>query len=64
MTVVLRLGSYGGWPGDDSGGVDALTELPRPDTSTGMTAYTVSSRVNSPHNQGEELIERPATDSV
>jgi putative SOS response-associated peptidase YedK len=64
MPVVLHPESYDEWLGDDPRGVASLKELLRPYPSSEMIAYPVSSRVNSPQNQGEELIEQLATNSV
>jgi putative SOS response-associated peptidase YedK len=64
MPVVLHPESYDEWLGDDPRCVESLKELLRPYPSSEMIAYPVSPRVNSPQNQGEELIRQLATNSV
>ncbi|HKC66307.1 MAG TPA: SOS response-associated peptidase [Pyrinomonadaceae bacterium] len=56
MPVILHPESYDEWLSDDPRGVESLKDLLRPYPSSEMIAYPVSSRVNSPHSQGEELI--------
>lgn len=58
MPVVLHPESYDEWLSDDPRGVESLKELLRPYPSSEMIAYPVSPGVNSPQNQGEELIEQ------
>ena len=64
MPVVLHPESYDEWLSDDPRSMESLKELLRPYPSSEMIAYPVSSRVNSPQNQGEELIEQLVTNSV
>ena len=64
MPVVLHPESYDEWLADDPRGVEVLKELLCPYPSSEMIAYPVSPKVNSPQNQGEELIERLTTNSL
>lgn len=58
MPVILHPETYDEWLGDDGRKVAALKELLRPFPSARMIAYAVSADVNSPRNQGEDLINR------
>lgn len=64
MPVVLDPESYGEWLDTDTRGVEALKELLRPYPSSEMIAYPVSISINSPRNQGVELIEGTAVNSA
>jgi putative SOS response-associated peptidase YedK len=56
MPVILHPETYVEWLGDDPRALEALKELLRPYPASEMVAYPISSRVNSPQNQGEDLI--------
>jgi len=64
MPVILHPDAYNEWLSDDPRGVSALKELLHPYPSSEMVAYPVSSRVNSPQNQGEDLIKQLTTNSA
>ena len=64
MPVILHPETYGEWLVDDMRSTISLRELLRPYPSTEMIAYPVSADVNSPRNQGEELISRLPVNSA
>lgn len=66
MPVILHPETYDEWLNTDTDtrAMESLKELLRPYPSSEMTAYPVSARVNSPRNQGEELITRMAINSA
>jgi putative SOS response-associated peptidase YedK len=64
MPVILPPETYDEWLGDDPRGVEALKELLRPYPSSEMVAYPVGPRVNSPQNQGSDLIRRQGANSA
>lgn len=64
MPVILHPQTYGEWLGDDVRNVAALKELLRPYPSAEMIAYPVSTDVNSPRNQGEDLISQLPVNSA
>lgn len=64
MPVILHPESYDEWLDADVRALESLKELLRPYPSSEMTSYPVSARVNSPRNQGEELITRMAINSA
>jgi len=64
MPVILHPDAYDEWLDDDVRNVEALKELLRPYPSSEMVAYPVSTRVNSPQSQGEDLIKRLTTNSI
>jgi putative SOS response-associated peptidase YedK len=64
MPVILHPETYDEWLDADARAVESLKELLRPYPASEMTSYPVSARVNSPRNQGEELITRMAINSA
>jgi len=58
MPVILHPETYDEWLGEDIRNVSSLKELLMPYPSAEMIAYPVSKDVNSPRNQGEDLISR------
>jgi putative SOS response-associated peptidase YedK len=58
MPVILPPETYDVWLDEGVRDVELLKGLLRPYPSSEMTAYPVSARVNSPQNQGAELIEK------
>lgn len=59
MPVILHPGDYELWLGGDVRELDLVKELLRPYPGEEMVGYPVSTSINSPHNQGAELI-KPA----
>ena len=64
MPVILHPESYGEWLDGDARQAESLKELLRPYPASEMIAYPVSAQVNSPQNQGEDLISRLAINSA
>jgi putative SOS response-associated peptidase YedK len=64
MPVILHPETYDEWLDADARSVESLKELLRPYPAPEMTSYPVSALVNSPRNQGEELITRMAINSA
>jgi putative SOS response-associated peptidase YedK len=64
MPVILHPDAYNEWLSDDPRGVSALKELLHSYPSSEMVTYPVSSRVNSPQNQGEDLIKQLTINSA
>lgn len=64
MPVILHPETYGRWLEDDARAVGSLKELLGPYPASEMTAHPVSAQVNSPRNQGEDLIARAAINSA
>lgn len=64
MPVILHPETYDEWLGDDPRAVEALKELLRPYPASEMVAYPISTRVNSPQNQGEDLIKQLTMNSA
>jgi putative SOS response-associated peptidase YedK len=64
MPVILHPETYGVWLDTDMRVVDSLKELLGPYPASEMTAYPVSAQVNSPKNQGEDLIMKVAVNSA
>ena len=64
MPVILHPETYGLWLDTDMRIVDSLKELLSPYPASEMTAYPVSAQVNSPKNQGEDLITKVAINSA
>lgn len=57
MPVILHPESYELWLDDDARKQDLRKELLRPYPASEMTAYPVSTSINSPQHQGEELVQ-------
>jgi putative SOS response-associated peptidase YedK len=57
MPVILPSGVEGEWLDGDNKDIEKLLSLLQPYPGEGMTAYPVSRLVNSPMNEGPELIE-------
>ena len=57
MPVVLSPDSYDLWLDEDLRKLDLRRELLRPYPAPEMTAYPVSTAINSPQHQGEELVQ-------
>lgn len=55
MPLIVERGDYARWL-DRAAGGDAVKDLLRPYPDSEMEAHAVSPRVNSPKNEGEELI--------
>ena len=64
MPAILHPESYDEWLDADARAVASLKELLRPYPASEIVAYPMSARVNSPRNQGEELITRMAINSA
>jgi putative SOS response-associated peptidase YedK len=65
MPVILPPEAYQVWLDEDVRNGERCKELLRPYPSSEMIAYPVSTDVNSPQHQGEELIKGlKATNSV
>jgi putative SOS response-associated peptidase YedK len=64
MPVILHPEDYELWLGGDARELDLVKEMLRPYPTEEMVGYPVSSSVNSPRNQGAELAERAAVNSV
>jgi putative SOS response-associated peptidase YedK len=58
MPVILHPETYNIWLERDEREIESLEHLMEPYPSSEMKAYAVSSQVNSPRNQGEDLIRR------
>ncbi len=56
MPVILHEEDYELWLGEDVRKQDLLTDLLQPFPASEMISYPVGTRVNSPQNQGEDLI--------
>jgi putative SOS response-associated peptidase YedK len=56
MPVILHPADYELWLGGDARELDLVKELLRPYPGEEMVGYPVSTSINSPHNQGAELI--------
>ena len=57
MPVILEPEAYELWLDDDVRKQDLRKELLRPFPASEMTAYPVSTSINSPQHQGEELVQ-------
>jgi putative SOS response-associated peptidase YedK len=64
MPVILHPEDYELWLDDDLRKVSLRKELLRPFPASEMKGYMVSTSINSPRNQGVELIERAAMNSA
>jgi putative SOS response-associated peptidase YedK len=64
MPVILHPEDYDLWLDDDLRKVSLREELLRPFPALEMEGYPVSASINSPRNQGTELIERTAMNSA
>ncbi|HEV7842273.1 MAG TPA: SOS response-associated peptidase [Pyrinomonadaceae bacterium] len=62
--VILHPETYDLWLERDVRAVASLKELLGPYPASEMTAYPVSAQVNSPRNQGEDLVARMAINSA
>jgi putative SOS response-associated peptidase YedK len=58
MPVILPTDLYGPWLDPEIDDVDALKGMLQPYPSEEMVAFPISTRVNSPRNEGPECIER------
>jgi putative SOS response-associated peptidase YedK len=56
MPVILHSDDYDLWLDDDVRKQDLRGELLRPYPASEMSAYMVSTAINSPQHQGEELV--------
>lgn len=61
MPVILPRDSWAAWLDHEGTGVEAARALLVPAPSESVDAYAVSDLVNSPRNEGPELVERAAT---
>jgi putative SOS response-associated peptidase YedK len=57
MPLIVKPGDYGRWL-DPKGGAETVKDLLEPYPEEPMEAYPVSTKVNSPKNEGEELVKR------
>jgi putative SOS response-associated peptidase YedK len=64
MPVILHSDDYELWLDADMRKLDLVKELLRSFPASEMTAYPVSQSINSPSNQGAQLIERTAVNSA
>ena len=64
MPVILHPDDYELWLDMDMRKLDLAKELLRPFPASEMTAHPVSQSINSPSNQGAQLIERTAVNST
>lgn len=64
MPVILHPEDYELWLDDDVRKVSLREDLLRPFPASEMEGYMVSASINSPRNQGAELIERAAMNSA
>jgi putative SOS response-associated peptidase YedK len=64
MPVILHAEDYGLWLGADARELGLVKEMLRPYPADEMTSYPVGTSVNSPRNQGAELIERATLNSA
>jgi putative SOS response-associated peptidase YedK len=64
MPVILHPDDYELWLDVDTRKLDFAKGLLRPYTAAEMIAYPVSPSINSPGNQGAQLIERMAVNSA
>ena len=64
MPVILHPETYDQWLDEDARAVESLRELLGPYPATEMTARPVSTQVNSPRSQGEDLIKQVAINSA
>jgi putative SOS response-associated peptidase YedK len=64
MPVILHPDDYEVWLDTDARKHDFAKELLRPYTAGEMLGYPVSASINSPRNQGAQLIERAAVNSA
>ena len=58
MPVIIAPGDYAAWLDQEYDGGDSLLEMLKPYAGGDLEAYTIATRVNSPRNDGPELIER------
>jgi putative SOS response-associated peptidase YedK len=63
MPVILHPDDYELWLGADARELELVKEVLRPYPAEEMVGYPVSSSVNSPRNQGAELVERATVNS-
>jgi putative SOS response-associated peptidase YedK len=63
MPVILHPDDYELWLGADARELELVKEVLRPYPAEEMIGYPVSSSVNSPRNQGVELVERATVNS-
>jgi putative SOS response-associated peptidase YedK len=64
MPVILPPEAYDVWLDEGVRDMELLKGLLRPYNASEMVAYPVSSRVNNPQSQGEDLVERLTASSV
>ena len=64
MPVILHPETYDVWLDGDVRAVESLKGLLGPYPASEMTSYPVSAQVNSPRNQGEDLIRQMVTNSA
>jgi putative SOS response-associated peptidase YedK len=64
MPVILHPGEYEVWLDTDVRKLDLIQEMLRPYPAEEMTRYPVSTAINSPSNQGSELIEQTTINSA
>ena len=64
MPVILEPEDYALWLGDDARQLELVPDLLRPYPASKMIGYPVSTAINSPYNEGVELIEPSAVNSV
>jgi putative SOS response-associated peptidase YedK len=60
MLVILDREDYEGWLDPDNKDVERLQAILKPANPERWTMHPVSQRVNSPRNDGPELLERAA----
>ncbi len=63
MPVILHPDDYEVWLGADARELELVKEVLRPYPAEEMIGYPVSSSINSPRNQGAELVERATVNS-
>jgi putative SOS response-associated peptidase YedK len=64
MPVILHPDGYDAWLDTDVRKLDLIKEMLRPYPAEEMTSYPVSMAINSPRNQGAELMEQKAINSA
>lgn len=64
MPVILHRDDYELWLDTDARKLDLVKEVLRPYPAEMMVGYPVGASINSPRNQGAELIERAAVNSA
>jgi putative SOS response-associated peptidase YedK len=64
MPVILHASDYELWLDGDVRKLDLVKEMLRPYPASEMIGYPVSASINSPRNQGAELIERTDVNSA